>query len=479
MDSILKLDATAQAALIKKGEITPLELVDLSIAAAEQLNPSLNAIITPMYEEARSLAKQALPDAPFKGVPLLLKDGIAAYKGVRFTTGSTLYKNNIAKHDSLLVQRYKAAGFIVIGKTNMPEFGMLPTTEPTEFGATHNPWDLNKTPGGSSGGSAAAVAARITALAHGNDGGGSIRIPASCCGLFGLKPTRGRNPLAPMSSLVSGLVEEHVLTHSVRDSAAVLDITGQPDPNAFYHAPAQQLHFSSLLEQPIRKLKIGYSLGRPGGGSVHEDCEKATMHTVELCKSFGHEVIEMPLKIPFSGKTLGEVFGTLWNVCAASPIAFYEKITGQPVSKDLVEPLSYAMYQAGKKVTGSDYELARQAMHRIARSILEFFTDIDIWICPSLGLPPVALGSFPQNEEKPMAPLAMASEFAPTTAIFNISGQPAASIPVYWNEDGLPIGVQAVAKMGDEGTIFQLSKQLEEAVNWQAKLPPLLEGLKV
>jgi len=474
MNPTLQLDATAQAALIKKGELTPLELVDLSIAAAEALNPELNAIITPMYEEARKIAKQEMPDAPFKGVPILLKDGIAAYKGVRFTMGSTLYKNNIANYDSLLVQRYKEAGFIVIGKTNMPEYGMLPTTEPTEFGATHNPWDLTKTPGGSSGGSAAAVAARIVALAHGNDGGGSIRIPASCCGLFGLKPTRGRNPLAPMASLVSGLVEEHVLTHSVRDSAAVLDITGQPDPLAFYHAPPQEMLYSSLLKQPVRKLKIGYFAGKLTGGSVHADCEKATLQAIELCKSFGHEVKEMPLDIAFNGKALGDIFGTLWNVCAASPIALVEKMTGQPVSKELLEPLSYAMYKIGKKVTGAEYEMARQGMHRIARSVVSFFKDIDIWICPSLGLPPVKLGSFPQSEENPMAPLAMASEFAPTTALFNITGQPAASIPVYWNEEGLPIGVQAVAKMGDEGTIFQLSKQLEEAVNWQAKLPALL-----
>ena len=387
MHPILQLDATAQAALVKKGELTPLELVELSIEAAEKWNPSLNAIITPMYEEARKIAKSStLPDGPFKGVPLLLKDGLAAYKGVRFTQGSKLFKQNIAKHDSLLVQRYKQAGFIVIGKTNMPEFGMLPTTEPTEFGATHNPWDTSKTPGGSSGGSAAAVAARIVSLAHGNDGGGSIRIPASCCGLFGLKPTRGRNPLAPLSSLVSGLVEEHVLTHSVRDSAAVLDITGQPDPLAFYHAPPQQMLYTSLLEQPVRKLKIGYALQKPSGGSVHKDCVEATLKTIELCRSFGHEVVEMPLQLPFSGKQLGEVFGTLWAVCAASPIAFVEKMTGQPVSKEMVEPLSYAMYQQGKQLSGSDYELARQVMHRIARSILAFFQDIDIWLSPALGL---------------------------------------------------------------------------------------------
>jgi amidase len=454
--------------------MTPLELVDLSIAAIEKQNPTINAVITPMFEEARELAKQNLPDAPFKGVPMLLKDGVAAYKGVRFTSGSQLFKHNIAKHDSELVKRYKAAGFIVLGKTNMPEFGLLPTTEPTGFGATRNPWNINKTAGGSSGGSAAAVAARMVPLAHGNDGGGSIRIPASCCGLFGLKPTRGRNPLGPMASLVSGLVEEHVLTHSVRDSAAVLDITGKADPYSFYHAPAQTSAYTALLDAPLRPLKIGFSLKKTSGGDVHKDCETATLKAVELCRSFGHEVIEMPMKIPFGGKDLGEVFGALWAVCAASPLAFYHRMTGAPPPKELIEPLSYALYEQGQKISGADYELARQKMHRIARSILAFFKDIDVWICPSLGMPPIDIGSFAQDKNNPMAPMEMASKFSPTTAVFNISGQPAASMPIHWNEEGLPIGVQFVSKFGDEAILFQLGAQMEKAVGWQQKLPALL-----
>ena len=474
MNPILQLDGLAQAALIKKREITPLELVNTSIAAIEALNPSLNAVITPMFEEARKIAQSDLPDAPFKGVPILLKDGIAAYKGVRFTTGATLFKNNIAKEDSLLVKRYKEAGFIVLGKTNMPEFGLLPTTEPTAFGPTHNPYDITKTPGGSSGGTAAAVAARMVSLAHGNDGGGSIRIPASCCGLFGLKPTRGRNPLGPLSSLVSGLVEEHVLTRSVRDSAAVLDITGQPDPFAFYHAPTQKGAYLQALDQPVRKLKIGYALTSPGGGALHPDCDAATLYAVDLCKSFGHEVVEMPLAIPFSGKQLGDIFSALWAVGAASPLAFYHKMTGNPPPKDLVEPLSYAMYEQGQKISGADYEFARQGMHKVARSVLMAFQEIDVWLSPTLGMPPVDLGSFAQSESNPFAPSLMAAKFSPMTALFNISGQPAASVPVYWNKEGLPIGVQIVSKFGDETTIFQLAQQMEKVVKWQEKLPSMI-----
>lgn len=474
MNTILKLDATAQAALIKKGEITPLELVDLSIAAIEKYNPMLNSVITPMFEQAREKAKSVLSDAPFKGVPMLLKDGVAAYEGVRFTMGSALFENNIAKYDSELVKRYKKAGFIVLGKTNMPEFGILPTTEPTAFGATRNPWNLTRTSGGSSGGSAASVAARMVALAHGNDGGGSIRIPASACGLFGLKPTRGRNPLAPMSSLVSGLVEEHVLTHSVRDSAAVLDITGQPDPFGFYSAPFQKTAYVDLLNQPVRKLKIGYITTQVSGKPVDKDCVEATMKAVELARSFGHEVKEMPMNLPFTGKQLGEVFGVIWAVCAASPIGVYEKMTNSQVPKDMVEPLSYALYKQGLKVSGVDYEMARQRMHQIARSVLQFFKDIDIWISPSLGMPPVALGSFAQNEDHPTKPLEMAGKFSPMTAIFNISGQPAASVPVHWNAEGLPVGVQLVSKFGDEGTIFQLAAQMEKEVNWMQFEPSLI-----
>lgn len=474
-NSILNLDATAQAALIQKKEISPLELVDLSIAAIEKLNPHINAVITPMFEEARSVAQQELSDAPFKGVPILLKDGVASYKGVRFSSGSGLFKNNIAKNDSELVKRYKAAGFIVLGKTNMPEFGLLPTTEPLAFGATKNPWDTTKTPGGSSGGSAAAVAARMVALAHGNDGGGSIRIPASCCGLFGLKPTRGRNPLGPLSSLVSGLVEEHVLTHSVRDSAAVLDITGQPDPYSFYHAPYQKSSYLKSLSQPIKPLKIGFTVNKLSGGDLHKDCKSATLKAIELCRELGHEVVEMPFNIPFSGKELGDIFGGLWAVCATSPMAFYQKITKNAPPRELVEPLSYALYEQGKHISGPEYELIRQRMHQVARIVLHFFKDIDVWVSPSLAMPPVDLGSFAQSEDNPLAPLAIASKFSPMTAIFNISGQPAASVPVYWNEQGLPIGVQIVSKFGDETTLFQLAGQMEEAINWSQFQPTLLE----
>ena len=472
MNSILNLDATSQAALVRNGEVSPVELVELAVRATETLNPKLNAVITPMYEQALDIAKSDLKEAPFKGVPMLLKDGVATYGGVRMTSGSALGKNYVAEVDSELVRRLKKAGFIIIGKTNMPEFGMLPTTEPTAFGPTHNPWDTSLTPGGSSGGSAAAVAARMVALAHGNDGGGSIRIPASCCGLFGLKPTRGRNPLGPMfSELVSGLVAEHVLTRSVRDSAAVLDLTAGDEPGAFYYAPPKEGSYLASLDARSRKLKIGYCPTGIFGGEIHEDCKRATYKAVQLCREMGHEVKEMSLNLPISGKRLNDIFSVLWAVCTTTPIRVIEKRTGQLPPRALLEPLTWAWYESGLEITGADYEMARQGLHRTARAVLKSFSDIDIWISSTLAMPPLPLGSFAQNEKDPMAPARLASKFAPLTALFNISGQPAASVPIHWNEAGLPIGVQLVGKFGDEKTVFQLSAQMEEAVNWSQFRP--------
>ena len=472
MFSILHQDAIAQAALIKKGEMTPLELVDLAIDAIERTNPALNAVITPMYEEARDIARKTLPDAPFKGVPMLLKDGIAMYKGVRMTSGSGLYKNYIAKVDSELVRRYKQAGFIVIGKTNLPEFGLMPITEPRTYGACRNPWDTNLTPGGSSGGSAAAVAARMVAVAHGNDGGGSIRIPASCCGLFGLKPTRARNPLGPnMSEAVSGLVAEHVLSRSVRDSAAILDLTAGSEVGAFYHAPPQTGSYLAALQAPTRKLKIGFSTRSPMGGMLDEDCVKATLEAVALCKALGHEVEEMALPLPFSGRQLGEMFSTLWAAGATSPLAMIEQMTKRQPPREKVEPLTWALYQVARNTSAADYELARLGVHKIARTIMQAFEEIDVWISPTLAKPPVPIGSIAQSETNPLQPMKQGSSFAPMTTIFNISGQPAASVPTYWNDNNIPIGVQIVGKFGDETTLFQLAHQMEKAVNWTERLP--------
>jgi len=471
---VLLNDATAQAQLIKDEALSALELVNHSIAAVEELNVDLNAVITPMFERAKRQVEKVDKSTPFYGVPILLKDGIACVEGETFSNGSALLKSFVASYDSELVKRLEAAGFIIIGKTNMPEFGLLPTTEPLAFGATKNPWDLTRTPGGSSGGSAAAVAARMVAVAHGNDGGGSIRIPGSCCGLFGLKPSRGRISLAPLSSLVGGLVEEHVLTRSVRDSAAILDVLSVEDPFAFHKAIPKHESFTSGLNKSSKTLKIGYSLTTPFGKPVHEDCQQAVKQTVDLCRSMGHHVEERNLEIAYQGKELGQLFDVLWSVGATTALSVFESKTGQLPPAELVEPLSLALYKKAKEISGPEYELALQKMHKVARSIQAFCAPFDIWISASLATPPIELGTIVQDADNPFKPMIEASKFSPMTALFNISGQPAATAPVYWNDHGLPIGVQLAAGMGEESTILQLASKLEEELKWQEKLPDLI-----
>ncbi len=471
---VLLNDATAQAELIKNKTLTADELLTHCIEAIEKLNPELNAVINPLFDRARKRILELDKNAPFYGVPILLKDGIAAVKGEAFTNGSNMLKSFEPAYDSELVKRLEKAGFIIVGKTNMPEFGLLPTTEPQAFGATKNPWDVTKTPGGSSGGSAAAVAARMVAVAHGNDGGGSIRIPSSCCGLFGLKPSRGRIPLAPLSSLVGGLVEEHVLTRSVRDSAGILDHLSADDPFAFYKAQTKQTSFMNALSEKQRKLRIGYSIKTPFGRDIHLDCQKAVEEAVALCKSFGHDVEEKELDIPYNGKDLGELFDVLWSVGATTTIALFEAKTGQLPPENLVEPLSLALYKKAKQITGPQYELALQKMHKVARSIQECFFEYDVWISSSLAKPPVSLGEMKQDSTNPFKPIEEAAKFSPMTALFNISGQPAASVPLYWNEDNLPIGVQFSARMGNENTILQLAQECEQVIQWQNRLPGLI-----
>src|SRR5579871_985276 len=252
LDDIAFHDATTQAELVRRKEVKPIELVEAAIARIERLNPKLNAVVTPMFDEARAVADGELPDGPFRGVPILIKDALASVKGVRFTFGSRALADYVPDHDSELVARLRRAGFVLVGKTNTPEFGILPTTEPALFGPTRNPWDLARSAGGSSGGSAAAVACGLTAVAHANDGGGSIRIPASCCGLFGLKPTRGRNTMAPdLGDVMSGLVAEHAVTRSVRDSAAILDATAGPAPGDPYFAPPPARRFLDEVGAPV------------------------------------------------------------------------------------------------------------------------------------------------------------------------------------------------------------------------------------
>jgi len=465
------LDATALAELVSNKEITPVELVEGAIARIERLNPGLNAVITPMYDLAREVAAGKLPQGPFTGVPFLLKDLMAAYGGVRMAWGSAFMRDNVPQSDSELVVRLKRAGLVVLGKTNTPEFGILPTTEPHLFGPTHNPWDTAKTTGGSSGGSAAAVASGMVPMAHANDGGGSIRIPSSCCGLFGLKPTRARNPLGPsMGDVVNGLVVEHAVTRSVRDSAALLDATSGPDLGDPYWAPPPARPFSEEVGADPGKLRIAYS-SEAQGAVAEEDCVKAVEDAAALCSELGHDVEKKTLEVDVEALT--PMFMTLWSAAQAWTAAGMAMVTGKTPAPDQFEPLTWALIEMGRGFNAGDYLMAVTGLQGVSRDIARQMAAYDLWLTPTLAEPPLPLGTFESPPDNPLYGIIRAAGFVPFTPICNITGQPAMNVPLYWNEDGLPIGVHFIAKFGDEATLFRLAAQLEEARPWSDRRPPL------
>ncbi len=473
MDEFAFLDATAQADLVRRKQVKPIELIDAAIERIECLNPTLNAVVTPMYDEARKVASGPLPDGPFTGVPFLLKDLVAQYEGVRLTEGSAFLSDYVSDHDTELVLRLKRAGLIVLGKTNTPEFGLLPTTEPRLFGATKNPWDAGRTPGGSSGGSAAAVAAGIVPMAQGGDGGGSIRIPASCCGLFGLKPTRARNPLGPdLGEDWGGLVVQHALTRSVRDSAALLDATSGPDLGDPYWAPPPERPFLQEVGADPGRLRIAFTTEAPAGTPVHPDCVAAVKDAAALCADLGHEVVEASLTIDREQLTQA-VINVIAGSGAAATIDGWARRTGRTPAPEHFEPLTWGLYQIGRLQKVSDYILGVQGLHRLSRDIARFFSDYDIWLTPTLGEPPLPLGSFDPTPENPIQGYTRAAVFVPFTPISNVTGQPAVSVPLYWNADGLPVGAHFVARFGDEATLFRLAAQLEQARPWADRRPPV------
>ncbi|MFO0997101.1 MAG: amidase family protein [Alphaproteobacteria bacterium] len=467
-----RLDATAQAELIRRGEIRPHELLDAAIARIERVNPRLNAVVTTLYDQARaaSTARGQAGGGPFAGVPFLLKDLLARLAGARQTAGSAALADAIDDHDSELVLRMKRAGLVILGKTNTPEFGLLPTTEPQLFGPTRNPWDPARSAGGSSGGSAAAVAARLVPMAHANDGGGSIRIPASCCGVFGLKPTRGRNPLGPdVGDIMGGLVVEHAVSLSVRDSAALLDATAGPDAGAPYWAEPPARPFAAEIGADPGQLRIGFSTTAPAGTPIHPDCVAAVEDAARLCESLGHAVHEAaPI---FDGPSMYEAFMTLWAASTAGMIESLERTIGPGARR--VEPATAALAARGRTIPAVAYMGAIARLQAIARAIARFFETHDLWLTPTLGHPPPPLGHFDTRTDNLEALFDRSREFVPFTLIANFTGQPAMSVPLYWNAHGLPIGVHVMGRYGDEATLFRLASQLETARPWATRVPPI------
>jgi len=473
-DDTAWLDATGQAELIRSKEVSPTELVDAAIGRIEKLNPELNAVIHELFAPARDQAAAgALPDGPFRGVPFLLKDLAAELAGTPFNEGLAFAGDYRSPATQTLTQRYIDAGFVICGKTNTPELGILPTTEPRRFGPTRNPWDTTRSTGGSSGGSAAAVASGMVPAAHANDGGGSIRIPASCCGLVGLKPTRGRNSLAPAyGDLMGGLVAEHVVTRSVRDSAAILDATAGPVPGDPYWAPPLLgPSFSAAAATPPSPLRVAVLSASPVGSEVHADCVAAVQAAAAHCESLGHQVEEATLSV--DGDAFVTHFVNQWACANAWALADWEKRVGREATEGDLEPLSWALIELGRSVNGGQYLVSVQELQSISRQIADYFEGIDVLLTPTLAEPPAPLGTFDSPPGEPLAGLFRAATYTPFTPPFNVTGQPGISLPLHWNDDGLPVGVQFVGRFGDEETLLALAGQLEQAAPWAERRPPV------
>ncbi len=474
MNDIALLDATAQAELVRKKQVKPIELVEATIERIQRVNTEINAVITPMYDIARKVAEGPLPEGPFTGVPFLMKDLGPMYQGVRLTMGSRMTQFIVAPMDTELTIRQKKAGLITVGKTNTPEFGLVPTTEPELFGPSRNPWDTTRTTGGSSGGSAAAVAAGIVPMAHANDGGGSIRIPASCCGLFGLKPTRARVSQAPLfGDQLSGLTIDHAVSRSVRDSAALLDATAGPVPGDPYWAPPPERPYIEEVGADPGKLRIAFTTKRLyGGGELHPDCIAAVKDAAALCEELGHEVVEDTP--PGNGEAIVEAFTVLWEAGVAQTLETVAPLLGKKPNPDEVEPLTWTLYEAGMQITAAQYLNAISVMQQMSRTIAGWMERYDLCLTPTLGEPPLPLGTLSEHaHDNPIADFERAADFVPYTPIQNATGQPAMSVPLYWNEGGLPIGTHFVGRFGDEATLFRLAAQLEDARPWAHKRPPV------
>ena len=470
-DDLSRLDATAQAELVRTGQASAVELVDAAIARIDKLNPQLNAVIHELFDRARAEAAGELPDGPFRGVPFLLKDFAAELEGTPFSEGTRFSGDYVSTHTQELTRRFQAAGLVICGKTNTPEFGILPTTEPQRFGPTRNPWDPARTTGGSSGGSAAAVASGMVPVAHANDGGGSIRIPASCCGLVGLKPSRARVTAAPLyGDIMGGLVAEHVVSRTVRDSAAMLDAISGPTLGEPYVAPERRGEsFLAAVTRAPGRLRVALSVAAPNGEVVHPDCVAAARAAAELCASLGHDVVEAAPAIEADAFT-GH-FINAWAAGNAWTMGDWEERLGRAATPDDVEPLTWALVEMGRTIGAGQYLKAVQELQKASRQIARFLDDYDLLLTPTLGEPPVPLGTFDSPPDQPLYGLFRAAAFVPFTPVFNVTGQPAISLPLHHSAEGLPIGVQFAARLGDEETLLSLAGQLEQASPWIDRIP--------
>jgi amidase len=457
------------AGLVRGGELSARELTEAALERIEALDGELNAFVCtdPDGALAAADAVEAGDDRPFAGVPIAVKD-TAAVAGLPYTLGSDAFGDFVPAHDAFVVRRLREAGFVIVGKTNLPEFGILPVTEPRRFGPTRNPWDTERTPGGSSGGSAAAVAAGMVPLAHGSDGGGSIRIPAACCGLVGLKPSRGRISRGPEQS-DDLLVQDGVLTRTVAETAALLDVLAGYEPGDATWAPPPAEPFAAAAAREPRRLRVGVTTTAPIDAPLDPLCGRAVADAAELLASLGHEVEE--IEAPWAGQGLLQVFTLVFGTPIAMGVYFGAQVTGREPAEELVEPLSWTIWNGIRERTALDYLLARTQLGAFSRGIVAVWNDYDVVVTPALAQRPVRTGEIDSCSADPWEDFRRSGEFTPYTAIFNVTGQPAISLPLFHGDDGLPLGVQLAGRPAGEGQLLALAAQLEGARPWAQRRP--------
>lgn len=486
-------DALGLAELVRRKDVHPSELLEEAIARAERVDPRLNAIVMPMYELARKRAKEALPeDAPFAGVPFLLKDLYAHYEGVPSRAGSRAYRGFVPSEHGELVRRHEAAGLVVFGRTATSEFGILPSSEAKVYGPTHNPWRYGVSAGGSSGGAAAVVAAGVVPMAHGSDGGGSIRIPASCCGVFGFKPSRFRTPAGPdESELFFGFAVEHALTRTVRDSAALLDATAGPESGALFHPPPGEGFLAALDTRP-EPLSIAFTCEPLLPAEPNVDATRAVEEAAALCEALGHRVEQA--RPSFDGHAFAKAFFLHFAAGVASELARVEEHLRRPVTVADVEQTTWLLGLVGRSIDAPTFVTARRVLLAQARQVMRFFDRYDVLLTPTVGHPPPRHGALDPRglEEQLLGLVARAATpallripglldravdrayaFAPYTPVFNVTGQPSASVPLFWTDDGLPMGALLTGRLGDDARVLRLSAELEEAKPWFDRRPPI------
>jgi amidase len=487
-DEYSQQDATGLAKMISDKEVTSNELLEIAKARCEQVNPKINAVVTTFYDRAiEDIKNSNLQDGFYHGVPFLIKDLLAEYTGTPISNGSKTYSGFVSSKNSELVNRYLASGVNIFGKTSTPEFGVMPVTEPEAFGPCRNPWDLDRTPGGSSGGSGSSIASGIVPMASGGDGGGSIRIPAACCGLFGLKPSRGRTPTGPFhGEHWDGAAIEHVLSRSVRDSAKMLDLTCGIEVGAGYLNSLPVTAYSEVIKKDPKKLKIGWTCESFVGSPVCQENRDAIAHTVKLLQELGHQVEEV--KLDFDGTKLATSYLTMNCAHVAYDLEVAKELNPSGGKAELT---TRVLGLLGRSMSAKDWVQAKNHWNTLARQMGEYHLNYDLLLTPTLGTLPVKIGELnPKSSEvalmkvvesmglgKALIKTGIVDQLAyealskvPFTQVANMTGQPAMSVPLYWTPEDIPCGSHFMAKMGDECTLFAIAAQLERSQPWMNKL---------